>query len=251
MPGEMQTKGPNGFFPGRSLPEEIGRAMNRLARYGVAYPEGYYQDLVEKYTRRGIPYPHILIILGIPRINHHAFYRSALARPGRLLDYGCGTGDNVRQLLRDGFPREQISAFDIGRESVDLGFDLYRDRPAMEDLFVISEKFPFGNNGFEYTYSASVIHVIRNEREYRTYLANAYSALRPGGVFFGSTLGLKEGAARSPGARGPPRILTPEQLESDLTGAGFIRPEIKRRNGVPGYVPGSEELCALEFCTRR
>ena len=240
-----------GFLPGKTLSGELRAAMKRLAAYGITYPDGYDRTLLEKYTREGVRYPHILMITGRPRITSHFFYPRAGKRTGRLLDYGCGTGDNVRQLIRDGFPREQITAFDINRESIDLGFDLYRDREDKEHLFVIAGSFPFGPEEFDTVYSASVIHVIADDAEFRNYLVNAHTALRPGGVLFGSTLGLAEGAVRAPGTRGPPRILTKEQLAGFLTGTGFGSPHIVRRDGVPGYVPGSEQLCVLEFCTRK
>ncbi len=244
-------KSTTGFFPGKTLGGELRAAMKRIKTYGVTYPPGYYRMLAGKYSKEGVRYPHILMIIGNPRINHHSFYPGASAGCGRILDYGCGTGDNVRQLIRDGVPRGLITAFDINRESIDLGFDLYRDRDEISDLFVVSDTFPFGPEEFDFVYSASVIHVIADERECRTYLANAYSALRPGGVFFGSTLGLVPGAARPPGTRGPPRLLTMEQLDAYLAGVGFIGIEIVRRYGVPAYIPLSEDLCVLEFCAKK
>jgi SAM-dependent methyltransferase len=247
-----RVTGRAGWFPeGRSLAGELAAAMQRIAARGVTYPAGYAETLVEKYSATGVGYPHILMILGMPRIHRHFFYAAALKRGGRLLDYGCGTMDNVRQLIRDGFPRERITAFDINRQSIDLGFDLYRDRGELEPLVVVSASFPFGPEEFDTIYSASVIHVIANETEFGQYLANAYAALRPGGVFFGSTLGLPRGAAGLPGSRGPPRILTREQLARHLIRAGFSSPEIAGQYGVPDYVPQTEKLCVLVFCTRK
>ena len=249
--GNRNREGAEGFLPGKTLAGELGAAIRRVRARGVTYPAGYHRMLALKYSKEGVRYPHILTILGKPRINHHFFYANALARGGRLLDYGCGTGDNVRQLIRDGFPREQITAFDINRESIGLGFDLYRDREEMQDLFVVSGTFPFGPEEFDTVYSASVLHVIAGEKDFLDYCANACSVLRAGGVLFGSTLGLTEGAVRSPGTRGPPRIMTRDQLAGSLTGTGFGSPEIIRRDGVPGYVPESENLCIFEFCTKK
>ncbi len=240
------------FPPGKTLDEELCAAMKRIEAYGVVYPAGYYQTLVEKYTREGVRYPHILMILGIPRINNHFFYSRALKGTGRLLDYGCGTGDNLRQMIRDGFPRDRITAFDINWASIDLGFDLYRDREDVCDLFVVSGTFPFVPAEFDLVYSASVFHVIADDAEFVAYLAHAWSALRPGGVLFGSTLGLAEGAARSRDEHGPPRVMPREQLTGHLTGAGFTHPEIVQRFHVPHRVAdNSENMCIFEFCTKK
>jgi SAM-dependent methyltransferase len=244
-------KGATGFIPGKTLTEELSAAMERVKAQGVTYPEGYHRLLTRKYENEGVRYPHILMIIGEPRINHHFFYSRAINRNGRLLDYGCGTGDNVRQLIRDGFSRDRITAFDINRESINLGFDLYRDKDKIEDLFVVSAKFPFAEEEYDLLYSASVIHVIADEKEFTDYLTHAYSALRPGGVFFGSTLGLAEGVVRSREKRGPPRIMTEKRLAGYLTRAGFDCPEVVWRYGVPGYIPHSEDVCVLEFCSKK
>jgi len=238
------------FPPGRTLPAELSAAMERVGAFGVVYPPGYYEALVDKYTRDGVRYPHILMILGIPRISSHFFYSRALQRAGRLLDYGCGTGDNVRKLIRDGFPRERIAAFDINWSSIDLGFDLYRDRKDIGGLFSVSGAFPFGPEEFCTVYSASVFHVISDDRELERYLKNAYSALRPGGVLFGSTLGLGQGTTRSPEAWGPPRVMPEEVLAGCLAGAGFTRPAIVRRHNLPPYID-DRSMCVFEFCTQK
>jgi SAM-dependent methyltransferase len=248
----MSSPKPLRFPPGKTLQEELSIAMKRIEAYGVVHPDGYYQMLLEKYTREGVRYPHILMILGQPRINNHFFYSRALTGTGRLLDYGCGTGDNVRQLLRNGFPREKITAFDINWASINLGFDLYHDRQEICDLFVVSDTFPFGPEEFDMVYSASVFHVIADEEEFRQYLANAWSVLKTGGIFFGSTLGLVDGAFMSPDERGPPRLMPKEHLAGHLADAGFTLTEIVQRYHVPHHVAdNSDRLCIFEFCTTK
>ena len=77
--------------------------MKRLAAYGVTYHEGYDRTLWEKYAKEGVRYPHILMITGRPRITSHFFYLRAKKRTVRLIDNVCGTGDNIRQLIRGRF----------------------------------------------------------------------------------------------------------------------------------------------------
>jgi len=238
---------PMDFPAGRTLPEEIRKAMERVKRYGVVYPPGYCETLVQKYEREPIPYPHILMIIGEPRINTHFGYPRILEQEGRFLDYGCGTGDNIRQLIRDGYRRDNIRAFDINRASIDLGFDLYRDRADIGDVFVVSEDFPYGEAGFDTVYSASVFHVIPGDAELREYLHNAYSTLDTGGVFFGSTLGVEDGTRPSPARWGPPRVITKTQLEKCLTGAGFSSPMLVRREHTHHQVNEQERLYYFEF----
>jgi len=216
---------------------------------GIKYPEHYCEELVAKYAKNGVPYPHILTILGEPRIRTHFFYNSVLQRIAPYLDYGCGTGDNIRQLIRDGFPRESITGFDLTWESVDLGFDLYLDRNKLIDLFVVNNTFPFRAEQFDTVYSGSVVHVISDDKELEEYLANAWNVLRYGGIFFGSTLGIEDGCTCDPDIHGPPRITPRSLLEQFIIDAGFAKPVIVNKPH-EAHHPGDKK-CVFEFCTRK
>jgi SAM-dependent methyltransferase len=237
------------FRNGKTLEGELAAAMQRVGALGVTYPEQYYETLVAKYKKDGVPYPHILTILGEPRIKSHFFYKKALHRTGPFLDYGCGTGDNIRQLLRDGFPRAQVTGFDLTWESIELGFDLYRDRDALADLFVVNPAFPFSEAVFDTCYSGSVIHVIADDAELDEYLANAEKVLRPGGVLFGSTLGIEDADACGPDEHGPPRVSPRSALIRHITAAGFAEPVLAGRPH-EAHHPGDKK-CVFEFCTKK
>jgi len=237
------------FRDGKTLEGELAAAMHRVAALGIVYPPRYYETLVARYEKDGVPYPHILTILGEPRIRGHFYYGKALKRTGPFLDYGCGTGDNIRQLLRDGFPRAQITGFDLTWESIDLGFDLYRDRDELKDLFVVQDTFPFRAEQFDTIYSGSVVHVIADDAELAEYLANAWRVVRPGGILFGSTLGIEDCDACDPDEHGPPRVASRSSLVRFLTAAGFAEPVIAVKPH-EAHHPGDKK-CVFEFCTQK
>ena len=205
---------------GRTLPEELANAMQRIGKLGICYPDGYYNSLVEKYTHEALPYPYIVKHIGDARIRRHFLYRELLEKPGDLLDYGCGTGDAIRQLIRDGYPADRITGFDVNDASIRLGYDLYFDRHDMENRILVAASFPDIAERFDIVYSGSVIHVIRDEQEFLAYLANAFKALKPGGIFFGSTLGLDD-TAMGRGIHGPPRMMRRCELAESFEKTGF------------------------------
>ncbi|HDS63460.1 MAG TPA: class I SAM-dependent methyltransferase [Methanofollis liminatans] len=234
---------------GSTLKEELAGAMNRLESAGVVYPEGYRERLLETYTTENVPYPYIVLHVGDPRIVRHFYYPEAVKQTGRLLDYGCGTGDAVRQLLRAGYPREMVTGFDVNGKSIDLGMALYADRDENADLFRVSPAFPFEPGSFDIIYSGSVFHVIADEDEFREYLQNAFDGLRAGGIFFGSTLGLRDDAAGRPDA-GPPRLMKRHEMLEHMAEIGFSVLTVREgdRYHMHGAAPG---FCVFEFLAEK
>ncbi|QYZ80156.1 class I SAM-dependent methyltransferase [Methanofollis formosanus] len=237
------------FRDGTGLKEALVQAMDRLEEAGLVYPAGHRERVLEQYTLKNVPYPYIVLRVGEPRITRHFFYSEAVKHRGEFLDYGCGTGDAVRHLLRDGYPREMVRGFDLTWQSIDLGMDLYADREEVRDLFLVDDRFPFRSERFETVYSGSVFHVIEDEDEFREYLMCAHDALKPGGIFFGSTLGLRDGVgARS--RAGPPRLMTRDEMAGHMAAAGFREVTVREgdRTGMPGAAP---DFCVFEFSARK
>lgn len=192
-------KGKGRFPEGLTLESELHRVMDILASNGVNYPPEYCEMLIRKYKKHDLLYPHILMRVGKPNIRKHSRYSDILQKKVSLLDYGCGTGDDIRALVHDGYPREKIVGYDVNWSSINLGFDLYLDRDMWTDRFVVSKKFPFQPSTFDVVYSGSVLHVLGIKREVKIYVSNAYSVLKSTGVFFGSTLGFEKEHSRPTG----------------------------------------------------
>lgn len=212
---------------GTDLATELRKAMDRLASVGMPYRSGYYEMLVAKYSTSGIRYPRILTRIGEPRIRKHPAYYQAVIQPrAMLLDYGCGTGCDVRAVLVDGHPRDKVIGFDVVNDLVELGFDLYLDKDRMNGIFVVSQTFPFEESKFDTVYSGGVLQAIGKRQEVQRYIRNAYTSLRQGGVFFGSTLGIDNPAIR--GADDPRTVLSENEAREFLEEAGFGCIEVRK-----------------------
>jgi SAM-dependent methyltransferase len=209
---------------GRTLEGELDRVMSLLSAAGVEYPPGYLEQLIQKCKVEKLLffYPVNLVRAGYPGIRQHIHYPEILQRQGSFLDFGCGIGDDVRALAADGYPCKCITGFDINWHSINLGFDLYLDRDAWIDRFVVEKQFPYPPPYFDVIFSGNVIHALFTAKAITRYLSNAYAALSPGGVFFGSTLGGSQGCPTFLGKK----LLLREELEALLTDAGFVEVEV-------------------------
>jgi SAM-dependent methyltransferase len=212
-------------YLGISYRSEFLRVMERLQEAGVHYPDNYLADLLRKYRGRRVRYPKILQRLGAPNIRKHFAYNRVLASPGTFLDYGCGTGDDIRAIVKDGFPLELITGYDVNENSVQLGFDFYLDRELLQQRIVISPEFPFSPESFDIVYSGSVLHVLHSREKIEHYLVNAFAVLKANGMLFGSTLGSNHGSRLL--RKKLVFRLNPDALDAILGGLGFTDIEIQ------------------------
>jgi SAM-dependent methyltransferase len=214
------------FPQGTSLEDELAGAMKRVRALGVRYPRGYLDKLVRKYEKKGVNYPRILMRLGDPNIRKHEHYKEILKKKGKLLDFGCGTGDDLRQLLRDGYPKKNIQGFDIDWNSIELGFDLYMDRSGMKGIFIVAKEPRFKDEAFDIIYSGSVLHTMKKMSVVNLYLDKTHDLLKVGGILFGSTLG----SFRPMNQEKRTTFLTKKSFHSLLRKKGFKNVEILRIN---------------------
>ena len=171
------------------IPSDYDKILERLKLQGIVYPENYLEHLIEKYTKIQIRYPRIVQRIGQPNIHSHFAYQDILKNKGTLLDYGCGTGDDIRALIRDGFPKKNITGYDIEWGNIKIGFDFYLDEEEIKDIFVVCKEFPFEDSSFDIVYSGSILHVLSKIENVKAYLEHVFTVLKSNGILFGSTLG--------------------------------------------------------------
>ena len=69
-----------------------------------------------------------------------------------------------------------------------------------------------------------------------TYLKNAYTTLRPGGIFFGTTMGIVVDAGMLHRGCGLERLLSQKALKNSLADVGFNHITIKEHPVIPGRI---------------
>ncbi|KXS21874.1 hypothetical protein M427DRAFT_27425 [Gonapodya prolifera JEL478] len=150
-----------------------------------------------------------------PRINKFPAYQRLLKRIAtenlKFLEIGCAFGTDVRQVLLDGWPAENILAIDIVDTYWQFGLDLFLDKthpPPIQTLWadiiddavfdptkvpstptnpVIGEQFL--NGRIDGAFAGAVLHVLSAETV-RALLQKVFAALAPGATFFGISLGI-------------------------------------------------------------
>lgn len=63
-----------------------------------------------------------------------------------LLDLGCCFGQDLRQLVADGAPSENIWGLDIARPLIDMGYDLFVDREKLKSTFITGDVYETSTN---------------------------------------------------------------------------------------------------------
>ncbi|KAF2751876.1 hypothetical protein M011DRAFT_491389 [Sporormia fimetaria CBS 119925] len=86
------------------------------------------------------PYPCIgqyrFLELSLKKFDEYPGIVRRLQRGERLLDMGCCFGQEIRQLVADGAPAENIYGCDLREEYIKLGYKLFCDRDTLKAKFI-------------------------------------------------------------------------------------------------------------------
>jgi SAM-dependent methyltransferase len=120
--------------------------------------------------------------------------RGNIAPDMRVLDAGCGYGRNLVHLLREGC---EVFALDADADGVEhvrkLSASLMTGLPAKNFQVGSIEGMQFPDGFADVVICNSVLHFARDDRHFRTMLAELWRVLRPGGMLFcrlGSRIGM-------------------------------------------------------------
>ncbi|EIT81835.1 hypothetical protein AO1008_08037 [Aspergillus oryzae 100-8] len=118
-----------------------------------------------------------------------------------FLDLGCCFGQDIRKLVHDGAPSENIIGADTEGRFMDLGYELFRDKETLKARFyaasVFDEDFLSEWHGkIDVIYVGAFLHLFDIEKQ-ALVVARLVELLRrrPGSIVFGRNLGAERGGA--------------------------------------------------------
>ncbi|KAJ5734388.1 hypothetical protein N7493_003174 [Penicillium malachiteum] len=147
------------------------------------------------------PYPCIgafrFLDMSIPQSPAYPEILERLKSGQKLLDVGCAVGQELRHLVYDGVPSENIYASDLRQDFFDIGYDLFADRSTLKSQFIISDIFDDNSelvkqlsNGVDIINAASFFHLFTWDQQI-TVAKRVVSLLRaqPGSLLVGRQVG--------------------------------------------------------------
>ncbi len=88
-----------------------------------------------------------------------------------MIDFGCCLGQDVRQLVYDGVPIDQIRAYELDPFFIEQGYELFLDGELMKEKKIFSSNDIFDDQFLEtvepadYLYAGAFIHLFDAEKQ--------------------------------------------------------------------------------------
>lgn len=146
--------------------------------------------------------------IGRPQPAFVKLYRDGEIKRGRILDVGCGTGDNALFLAESGC---DVTGVDIARRAIELAKEKAANRHLRADLFVcdaLTLDSCFGEGEFDTVIDSGLFHTLTDE-ERPVFVKQVYRVLKGNGLYFMMCFSDKE-----PGEYGPRRVSKEEIIRA-------------------------------------
>ncbi len=128
-------------------------------------------------------------------IRFHNMYLKENIPSGRVLDYGCGSGNNSMFFIEKGYEtygtevnESALSLINLNLESKHLDSDLAR---RFQIILPDSTSLPFKDNYFDFILSNQVLYYLPSEEHIKKVCMELHRCLRPGGAVFFTMVGPK------------------------------------------------------------
>lgn len=114
----------------------------------------------------------------------------------KLLDLGCCFGQEMRKLILDGAPPENLFGTDLRQDFFDLGYDLFLDRETFKSTFIAADIFEPSpqleavNGKVSFVYAGAFFHLF--DRPEQLQIAKRMASLlstQPGSMVLGRQVG--------------------------------------------------------------
>jgi ubiquinone/menaquinone biosynthesis C-methylase UbiE len=148
--------------------------------------------------------------VGYPQPDIVKLVRDGGIKPGRVLDAGCGTGENAVFLAENGC---SVAAIDIARHAIEIAKEKSVKRHVKVDFLVcnaLTLDSCFGAGEFDTVIDSGLFHTLAYE-ERPVFVKQVHKVLKDGGKYFMMCFSDKQ-----PGKWGPRRV-SKEEIERALT----------------------------------
>lgn len=141
------------------------------AKYDQAY-----QD-----ERRVLRYPADWVI------RFHAYYLRRGLPSGRVLDYGCGSGNNARFFADRGY---EVWGLDVSEAVRPRYREVVGSDACLKIVSPTTTVLPYATGFFDLVVANQALYYLADEGRIRAVIREFYRVLRPGGVMFATLMGL-------------------------------------------------------------
>jgi SAM-dependent methyltransferase len=151
--------------------------------------------------------------IGRPQPAFEALVRDGELRPGKVLDAGCGTGENALMFARNGC---DVTGIDLVKHAIEIARSKAEKRH-IDARFIVGNALDldqiFGEGTFDAVIDSGLFHALSDE-ERPLYARQICWPLKPGGGYFMLCY-----SDREPGEWGPRRV---SRREIEQTFSGFF-----------------------------